>query len=144
MRIFLFLVLIVIPSTMDSQEIKTHQWKNRIILVLSVDADSDPYKTQIANLKQESKGCAERKLVLYEVLQNQVTQHHFEAADKKPSSTTSELFKELMNKNDQFKVILIGLDGTVKEERSEPISSKELFEVIDSMAMRKSEMQKKN
>ena len=125
---------------MDSQDLKTHQWKNRIILVLSDDEDNTAFKTQIENLKDSSDGCAERKLVLYQVLPNQITVHYFNENDKKPSPSSSDLYKEFMSVNDTFKMILIGLDGSIKEKRAEPISSKDLFSIIDGMSMRQAEM----
>ena len=129
---------------MDSQDLKTHQWKNRVILILSNDAENQAYKTQINDLKNSSEGCAERKLLMYQVLPNQLTTHHFKGDKRKPSPSSSDLYKEFMSASDSFKMILIGLDGGIKEKRNEPISSKELFAIIDGMSMRQAEIRKNN
>ena len=127
---------------MDSQDLKSHQWKNRIVLVLSQDENLPEFSEQIEGLKSVSKGCAERKLIMYQVVPNEVHSNHFDGSNSKKWTSQTELYKEFMEKNNKFKIVLIGLDGTVKEERSNPISSKELFEIIDGMSMRQAEMRK--
>ena len=129
---------------MDSQDLKQHQWKNRIILVFSDDAESASYKKQIADLKEEKQGCTERKLLMYQVLPSQVRLNDFSGAKSEKWNSASDLFTEFMSKDEEFKVVLIGLDGSVKENRSEPMSSEELFKIIDGMSMRKAEMRKDN
>lgn len=44
----------------------------------------------------------------------------------------------------EFTVILIGRDGCEKYRTSTPLSTQTLFEIIDSMPMRQSEIRKKN
>lgn len=127
---------------MDSQDLKSHQSNHRIILVFSEDAASADFKKQIANLKEASEACAERKLLLYQVLPNEVEMHNFEGSESQKWNSSSELYKDFILNKDRFKVVLIGLDGTMKEERQEPISSKELFDIIDSMPMRQARMNK--
>jgi hypothetical protein len=39
-----------------------------------------------------------------------------------------------------FEILLIGKDGTVKLRSDKPVSSEDLFALIDSMPMRKREM----
>ncbi|WP_157686845.1 DUF4174 domain-containing protein [Nonlabens sp. Hel1_33_55] len=129
---------------MDSQDLKNHQWKNRIVLVLSNDAANEHYKAQIADLKSVKEECAERKLVMYQVLPSEVRLQKFDGSKSEKWNESSDLFKEFMQKDDEFKMVLIGLDGSVKEERNEPMSSKELFDIIDSMPMREREMRKDN
>ena len=129
---------------MNSQDLKTHQWNNRVIIVLSNDAQSKAYTRQIADLKQASGGCLERKLVLYQVLPSEIRLNKFGGKKSEKWNATSDLYREFMQKDDSFKVVLIGLDGSVKEERAEPITSKELFEIIDGMSMRQAEMRRDN
>lgn len=49
-----------------------------------------------------------------------------------------------MSKGDEFKFVLIGLDGGIKEKRSSLISTADLFSIIDKMSMRKVEMNRNN
>jgi len=41
-----------------------------------------------------------------------------------------------------FRSVLVGKDGSVKLFESEPVSAKRLFELIDSMPMRRQEMRR--
>jgi hypothetical protein len=140
----LFLIALLTAATMDSQNLKTHQWNNRIILVFSADGESPHFEKQIADLKQASDGCAERKLVMYQIVPSEIHVNYFNNNESKKWNATSDLYKEFMEKDDAFKVVLIGLDGSVKEERDEPIASKELFKIIDGMSMRQEEMRKQD
>lgn len=127
---------------MNSQDLKTHQWNDRIILVFSNDGESVLFKQQIDLLKDASKGCADRKLVMYQVTRSEVHVNYFNGTESRKWNTTTDLYKDFMKPNDSFKVILIGLDGTIKEKRQQPFTSKELFEIIDGMSMRQREMRK--
>lgn len=129
---------------MNSQDLKSHQWNNRVILVLSNDQDSADFKKQIADLKNSSTDCAERKLILYQITPSEVRLDFFDEQDSKKWNAAADLYTEFMSEKDTFKFILIGLDGGVKEERSHIIATEELFSIIDAMSMRKAEMKKSN
>jgi hypothetical protein len=48
-----------------------------------------------------------------------------------------------MGKSHHFKVVLIGLDGNLKEERTDFFEPQELFSIIDGMSMRKAALRHK-
>lgn len=144
MKFYLLIITLLIGSTMNSQDLKSHQWNNRVILVLSNDQDSADFKKQIADLKNSSTDCAERKLILYQITPSEVRLDFFDEQDSKKWNTAAGLYTEFMSEKDTFKFILIGLDGGVKEERSHIIATEELFSIIDAMSMRKAEMKKSN
>ncbi len=127
---------------MNSQDLQNHQWKNRIVLVLSNDSDSKKFIHQIADLKSASEGCAERKLVMYQFIPNEVHSNSFDGSESKKWTSASDLYTKFMKKGDDFKFVLIGLDGSVKEEQTEPMESQELFAIIDGMSMRQAEIRK--
>lgn len=129
---------------MDSQDLQNYQWKNRIVLVLSDDSGSDKFIQQIADLKKASQGCAERKLVMYQFIPNEVHSNSFDGAESKKWTSASDLYTKFMKKGDDFKFVLIGLDGSVKEKRTEPMPTQELFDIIDGMSMRQAEMRKQD
>lgn len=61
----------------------------------------------------------------------------FTSKTTKERESASTLFEQFMEKSDHFKVILIGLDATLKEERTNYFEPQELFSIIDRMPMRK-------
>jgi hypothetical protein len=54
----------------------------------------------------------------------------------------AETFHNTKSSDTDFEAILIGIDGTVKLRRKRAIEIEELFELIDSMPMRKEEIQR--
>lgn len=55
----------------------------------------------------------------------------------------SELAKRYHIKSGQFPVMLIGRDGGEKYRTHEPVTTKKLFDIVDAMPMRQSEIQNK-
>jgi hypothetical protein len=119
---------------------EAYKWKNRIIIIFAKDRDSGFYVEQVNNLDENSIEFKERDLVSY---------HIFDLNGIGPDNQYLEKADLLHLKNhynfDQgpFKLLLIGKDGTVKLERSEPVTSTEIYRLIDSMPMRQIEIQRR-
>ncbi|MFT5885303.1 MAG: hypothetical protein ACI9IP_001763 [Arcticibacterium sp.] len=118
-----------------SQTLKKHQWKNRVLLVISNKENNEPFQKQMDEFSDE-KPLNERKLVLYKVFPES-----YILEEKRINS--SVLFEMYIKNKKDFCVVLIGLDGGVKLSQSNPLSSQDLFRIIDSMPMRRSEIRKK-
>lgn len=129
---------------MSSQDLKSHQWKHRVILVIGNDQESADFKKQVSVLKKSSSGCADRKLVLYQITPSEIRLDFFDDSSSKKWNSASGLYTKFMSKEDEFKFVLIGLDGGIKEKRSRLISTADLFSIIDKMSMRKAEMNRNN
>ena len=54
-----------------------------------------------------------------------------------------KLTEEVLNEKEDFEVILIGLDGGIKLQRTELLTKEDLFKITDSMPMRRDELTKK-
>lgn len=122
-----------------SQDLKKHQWKNRVLLIYTDDKNADDFKHQIKVLSEDKKGLAERKLVVY-----QFTKNDFTTDFDKAWLTSNFLYKNYVNNNEPFKVLLIGLDGGIKLEQNKILSLEKLFSIIDGMPMRRRELKRKN
>lgn len=96
-------------------------------------------RKQIAMLSKEKQGLAERKLKIYQFTKDKYTTIFSTAWQ---SSNVKK--RKYVNKSDDFKVILIGLDGGVKLKQTEILSTEKLFTIIDGMPMRKRELNQKN
>ncbi|MBD0405038.1 DUF4174 domain-containing protein [Flammeovirga sp. EKP202] len=46
--------------------------------------------------------------------------------------------------SEDFEVILIGLDGSIKLKQADIMTHKDLYQLIDSMPMRKKELEENN
>ncbi len=128
----------------SSQDLKKHQWENRVILIVSQNEDSKTYNQQIAQLSRFPKELKERKILVYEILPERYRIMNYLNKEKKGKWISSSLlYGQYGNKQEVFKVILIGLDGGVKLNSSNVLIPSELFATIDSMPMRRAEMENK-
>jgi len=142
-KIVLFLILIVTAMTLHAQDLQKHQWEHRILIVHTTDADSEKFVDQLQAFNGQEKGLIERKLILYKIIGNQLELLDFKNSRPLDSGTISEnfIYKYLQNTND-FKIILLGLDGGIKLQQESILSIDTLFNTIDAMPMRQREMNK--
>lgn len=121
-----------------SQDLSSHQWEDRLVLILTDDTDNSTYQDQINELYSDKQGLEDRKLVIYTVLPNKIKR------DDMPNQgwiESGELNNEYKKSEEPFEILLIGLDGGVKLRQSEFLSNEELFGRIDQMPMRRRELQ---
>lgn len=137
MRFILFLLsslLFLITTSAFSQNLETYQWKNRIILLKDDGLDSDWLQAQLKRLKANQKEMTERQLLVLLVTDSMVY-------DETKVATTLNAHKiintyELSN----FKgLVLIGKDGHTKLKEEFIVNLQTIFDLIDSMPMRKTE-----
>tara|TARA_R110002126_G_scaffold291063_2_gene450223 strand:+ start:28377 stop:28802 length:426 start_codon:yes stop_codon:yes gene_type:complete len=131
---FLFFTITVI-----GQNLEQHQWVNRVLLIFSDDKKDERLIKQIEVFSQEKQSLAERKLLIYHFSENQFTP---EFNTVWFSSTLKT--KKYKRKSENFKVVLIGLDGGIKLEQTSLLSTEKLFAIIDGMPMRRREIKTKN
>ncbi|MEJ1221435.1 DUF4174 domain-containing protein [Sediminicola sp. 1XM1-17] len=133
----LSLFVVLFSTLLQGQELSSHQWKNRLLLILVDNESDDIYKAQIAELKAHQKGMEERKLLTYQILPSRysvgLTGQQWQRSKK--------LYQQYKKTNASFEIVLIGLDGGVKLPRSNFMSSDALFDIIDAMPMRIREKQ---
>lgn len=132
-----FFSLHLIP--INAQNLSEHQWKNRILIIQFDHAEQENYLEQIQLLKDHQQGLKERKLVVY-----QVCDDLYKMNLKKDSSwdkVDGNFFEKIsQEKETNFSIHLIGLDGGTKLHKSKVLTMKELFAIIDRMPMRRQEM----
>jgi len=113
----LILLLSCLNLGAQRMDLSTMQWKNRIVLI-SGETSNAAYIKQQKIFASDSSGIADRKLLLL-------------------SSKEVGLSPEVRKILEKYPVLLIGLDGGVKEQSTEPFELKELFDLIDKMPMRR-------
>ena len=140
---FILLGILMI-SYAHGQDLNKHLWKNRVVLIMSQNENSKEYQDQIAEFYKFPSELKERKMLIYHVLPQRYTLIK-DAVDPEQNEwvSSSALFDRFARKNVDFKVVLIGLDGGNKLEKNGLLSAEELFGTIDSMPMRRAELNKK-
>lgn len=123
-----------------SQDLTEHQWKDRLILILTPDTTKSLYKKQLKELYSDPEGLEDRRLVIYKVLPNEFLR------DDRPDESWQEseaLYQEYKRDEGEFEILLIGLDGGVKLRQNTFISKEKLFARIDQMPMRQRELRQR-
>ncbi len=105
--------------------------KNRVLVLYAPTAEHPEYVKQLRMLADAKTELAERDLV-------QITR----TDEKMDAGTRDYLRRELNVPGGAFNVLLIGKDGGVKYRGTKATNPEQLFETIDAMPMRQSEMQK--
>jgi hypothetical protein len=134
-RVFV-LMLLLICSTSYAENNKTfrtllpksnnlnqYQWHSRPLVIFSPSGSDKSYLKQIALLKKDEAGLAERDVIVL--------------SDTLPADM-GQLRTQLQAKD--FEVILFGKDGGMKLRQRKPISPEELFSTIDQMPMRRADL----
>lgn len=117
-----------------AQNLEKHQWKHRILLVIS--NDSAKLNKQISLLKKDVFELTERKLIVYKVSPLM----YQKGIESTSWISSKKLYNAYRKKDTKLEVILIGLDGGIKLRQTKRITSKKLFTLIDGMPMRRQEL----
>lgn len=121
-------------SLCSSQDLRKHEWKNRVLLISS--KLEKPLNEQLTILLKDSEGLKERKLIIYKVLPNK----YAEGIQSDLWLKNEKFYAKIKGKRSDFEVILIGLDGGVKLRQMESLTTEKLFTLIDGMPMRRREI----
>lgn len=139
-KLILLTIFSFLMVNVNAQNLSTHQWKNRIILILVDDLTNPELQTQLTEFRTQLAGMKERKLVVYQIQANQF-QRGLNAENE--WITSNKLYKKYKSDDSPFEVILIGLDGGIKLTQHELLTYEKLFAIIDGMPMRRRELRQK-
>ncbi|MEO0407344.1 MAG: DUF4174 domain-containing protein [Cyanobacteria bacterium P01_A01_bin.135] len=120
------------------QQFERYRWQKRVLLIFAPAASSEALAAQNAHLSGEASGLDDRDLVVWRLI-------HGESAsvdgDLRADVSPQEFYQRFGVSSEAFAVVLVGKDGTVKQQQNEPLPVSELFSTIDAMPMRQREMQ---
>lgn len=148
MKLLVSLLFLTVSLMASSQTLEKHKWEHRILLVICGEIDNqstiEDYSKQLQIIKYSAQGFKERKLMVYAIFSDRYRLLTLPTVQESQWTESPELFTVYNKQKKPFKIVLIGLDGGIKAERTSLISSQELFDIIDGMPMRRSEMKRKN
>ncbi|UCC14281.1 MAG: DUF4174 domain-containing protein [Gammaproteobacteria bacterium] len=119
--------------------LQPHQWQSRILLVFASEEDSAAMITTLAVLDDNQAGIVERDLIIGTVFPDG---GRFGGTDLSKAECR-QLRDRFAIRREAFTAILIGKDGSEKLRLRRPPAAAELFELIDSMPMRQSEIRRR-
>jgi hypothetical protein len=146
LRIRIILVMIGCSSlfNLNAQNLKEHEWKNRILIIKSSDIKSKKYREQLKEFRNSIEDLIDRKFILYKITGDDYVLIDYENSKLNNSGKISgKLTEEVLNQKEDFEVILIGLDGGIKLQRTKILTKEDLFKITDSMPMRRDELTRK-
>ncbi|WP_343762307.1 DUF4174 domain-containing protein [Gangjinia marincola] len=139
MKIIFFFFCLSFSMRVSAQLIERHQWKDRLVLIISNKKNSEEYSRQLGELTINAEGLDERKLMVYQILPDR-----HKILQDQDWMMSNDLYKRYAFNDKDFKVILIGLDGSIKVSQDTLLTAKELFATIDQMPMRRATMRRKS
>lgn len=136
----LVLLMSLLFETANAQNMEKHKWLNRIIIVQAADSENKKYLEQMEEFKGVDSALAERKLILYQFVENKCQIIDFQNSGRKNSRQTFEKNKYILEEPIGFQITLIGLDGGIKLKKDDILRKEDLFALVDSMPMRRQEL----
>lgn len=133
--IFLIVVFALVNSKIQAQDLDVYQWENRIILLKSNTFESDWLQAQLKRLNANDGELKERQVLVLVVTDDVVYDESKQVTDLSAETIISNY--ELSNFDG---LVLIGKDGGIKLKEAFIVNPKEIFSLIDSMPMRKTEI----
>ena len=129
------------PSKTMAMDLVHFQWKNRLLFLFAPDNNHPLFKSLNSEIIIQQAEVEDRDLIVFEVLDRDPSKMNKANIDRQTADSIRDHFSVPSNK---FSLILVGKDGGIKLKRHDHVSLEEVFELIDSMPMRQSEMRQKN
>lgn len=136
-KIILITLFIFKTSPLMGQNIASYKWENRLLFIITDDSESPIYINQINELRRCNKDFTERKLLIYQIKKES---YKIGLRNDTKWKKSSKLYKNYKKTTAPFEILLIGLDGGIKLQQTSLLKCKSLFETIDVMPMRQSEL----
>jgi hypothetical protein len=119
------------------KSLDSYQWKNRLLLIFAPSENSAAYQQQRQLLQGQQAGLNERDLLIFELLAQGTSHVNGQNIDAEEVAKIRDYFKVSAK---DFRVVLVGKDGTAKQYDKSPVSPTAIFTTIDAMPMRRQEM----
>jgi hypothetical protein len=119
--------------------LKDFLWKNRLVFIFADSKDNNQYKSFKKDWNSNISEIQDRDMILFEIINNK---HGFLESNLISDKSLREIIRQIKTGDKTFEIVLVGKDGSVKL-RSGDSSLNDIFSLIDSMPMRKHEIQQK-
>ncbi|WP_257236347.1 DUF4174 domain-containing protein [Nostoc sp. 'Peltigera malacea cyanobiont' DB3992] len=105
---------------MSSFNLSSQKWQNRVLLVFAPSVDNHSYQQQMQLFNQHQNGFTDRDLVLVQVLATDKSYANGQLIDE---SSAVKLRNRFGVDKQNFRVILVGKDGSVKRQDTTPVKA---------------------
>ncbi len=111
-------------------------WEKRVLLLFTPDDGHAGFQQQNQILSEVKDGMAERDMTTIRAMADGT----LTVDNTKQSIAATDFYQRYSVRENEFRVILVGKDSTVKMDKKSIVTAAELFELIDAMPMRQYEM----
>lgn len=125
----------------DEDLLERYTWQNRLLLIFAPHAEDSHLREQQEILESNAAGLTERDIVILRLLPDSAP-----SIDNQPAIgvDSASIYRDFAVEPGDFRLLLVGKDGTLKLSSDLPVTTSRLFDLIDSMPMRQWEMQNQN
>lgn len=117
-----------------TQDLSQYRWQNRLLVIVSHQENHPMIQKQLQEVKNHQQELEERRLLTIVM----TPEKYQVQTDDKQWISGSNYSNYQSGKT--FEVLLIGLDGGIKQRESDVFTAGKLISIIDSMPMRQAEM----
>jgi len=121
-------------------DLSQFQWKNRLLLIFAPDENDSLFKKLQSEIIAQEAEVKDGDLIIFELFGLGSSRMNRALLDQ---SKVDSIRRHFSVPQRSFRVILIGKDGGIKLKRNDQIDLETIFELIDSMPMRKDEIRQK-
>ncbi len=125
------IIVCLISNVIWSQNLDSHRWIDRVIIISADEANSKLAEYQFNILKAEKDKLKDRKIVIYQCISNSCVFYNGEEASK-----TIKMDVSIKG----FETVLVGLDGGQKFKSKKVENPSVFLNLIDTMPMRRQEL----
>ncbi len=125
------LLILLFSNVMWSQNVKSHQWKNRVVVISADKTNATLAEYQSSILIREKEKLVDRSIVIYKCIDKQCMFY-----DENQNLKKVQFDKPVKG----FSVVLVGLDGGEKFKSNNIEKASVFFDLIDKMPMRRQEL----
>jgi hypothetical protein len=117
--------------------LQQYQWKNRILVLSAPGENDENFRSQLSELARAAKEFQDRDMILVTLLDDGTS---IAGDTRLTAGDVSATRAALGLGGASFSVTLVGKDGSKKLSRAAPAPMTEIYALIDSMPMRRSEI----
>lgn len=133
MRLIIIAFLFAICSSVYSQNFDSLQWQHRILVLHAPIEKGNSLEKQIKYFLQDTAGLNERRLKMYVINKNQLTEISTDTIQNNKFYPIPLKERKMSN---SVLIELFGLDGGLKKTWHTFLERKTLYGIIDAMPMR--------
>jgi len=111
-------------------------WEKRVLLMFTPDEQNAGFQRQQTILQEIEGGLSERDMTVIRAFSDD----RVVLDEQSHAQSSASFYRRFAVNSNEFRVILVGKDGTVKLDHDSVVGGVELFELVDSMPMRRVEM----